>query len=116
MLAGPPTPTLAEGVLAGPSTPTLAEGVLAGPPTPTLAEGVLAGPPTPTLAEGVTPYTYFGGMRLEFEDMIYIRQDIICREILVFYIIVACLITILQVSTIASACYLTPEEQRGFDV
>ena len=55
-------------------------------------------------------------MRLEFEDMIYIRQDIVCREIIIFYILVACLITILQVSTIASACYLTPEEQRGFDV
>ena len=69
-----------------------------------------------TWCAGGTPYTYFGGMRLEYEDMIFIRQDIVCKEILLFYILVACLITIIQVSTIASACYLTPEEQRGFDV
>ena len=66
------------------------------------------------MAEGVL--AYFSGMRLAYEDMIFIRQDIVCKEILLFYILVACLITIIQVSTIASACYLTPEEQRGFDV
>jgi hypothetical protein len=56
-------------------------------------------------------------MRLEFDDLFTnMHEDIVCKEVTMLFLVVACLTIMIQVSTITSACYLEPEELEVHDV